>query len=146
MPLTAPMTFTSSDQRQSLTWCSHIWPSEAEPTPALLHSTSTAPNAPSVSSRNASSDDELGDVGDDTDDVATLVAQLGRRLGDLFGVDVGDDRAHAFVGEALDERATDAACAAGDHRDLARELLHENCFGFGTPAGGASSYSTNSTR
>ncbi len=146
MPLTAPITFTSSDQRQSLTWCSHIWPSDADPTPALLHSTSTAPNASSVASRSASSDDELGDVGDDTDDVATLVAQLGRGLGDLLAVDVGDDRAHAFVGEALDERATDAAGAAGDDRDLARELLHENAFGLGTPAGGASSYSTNSTR
>ena len=57
MPLTAPITLTSSDQRQSLTWCSHIWPSDADPTPALLHSTSTAPNASSVASRSASSDD-----------------------------------------------------------------------------------------
>ena len=90
---------------------------------------------------------ELGDVGDDTDDVATLVAQLGRRSPSTgFGVDVGDDHAHALVGEPFDERATDAARAAGDDRDLAGELLHETAFGLGTPAGGASSYSTNSTR
>ncbi len=63
------------------------------------------------------------------------------------GVDVGDDRAHALVGEALDERTPDAARAAGDDRDLAGELLHETAFGFGShPSGGASSYSTNSTR
>ena len=149
MPLTAPITFTSSDQRQSLTWCSHICPSDAEPTPALLHSTSTAPNASSVASRNDFERRQLGDVGDHTDDVATLVAQLGRRLGDLLGVDVGDDRAHAFVGEAFDQRATDAARAPGDDHDLAGEGLHATfmkAFGFGTPAGGASSYSTNSTR
>src|SRR5436190_21218689 len=28
MPLTTPITLTSSDQRQSLTWCSQIWPSD----------------------------------------------------------------------------------------------------------------------
>ena len=104
MPLTAPMTFTSSDQRQSLTWCSHIWPSDADPTPALLHSTSTAPNASSVCVAERLERRELGHVGDDPDDLATLVAQLGGRLRDERGVDVGDDRAHALVGEAFDQR------------------------------------------
>ena len=31
---------------------------------------------------------------------------------------------HALVGEAFDQRATDAAGAAGDDHDLAREVLH----------------------
>ncbi len=43
MPFTTPITFTSSDQRQSLTWCSQICPSEPEPMPALLHTRCTAP-------------------------------------------------------------------------------------------------------
>ena len=138
MPLTTPITLTSSDQRQSLTWCSHIWPSDADPTPALLHSTSTAPNASSVASRSASSDDELGDVGDDADDVASLVAQLGRgRRSTSVGVDVGDDRAHALVGEALDQRAADASRAPGDDRDLAGEILHATTFTRGLRVGHA---------
>ena len=55
-PLITPITFTSSDQRQSFTWWSQNWPSEAEPIPALLHTTCTAPNASSVASRNASTE------------------------------------------------------------------------------------------
>ena len=80
MPLTTPITFTSSDQRQSLTWCSQIWPSDADPIPALLHT--TCDRAERVERRVAQGLDrlELGDVGDDTDDVAALVAQLGRGL------------------------------------------------------------------
>src|SRR5829696_751695 len=56
IPFTTPMTLTSSDHRQSLTWCSQIWPSDPEPMPALLHTRCTAPNASSVASRNASTD------------------------------------------------------------------------------------------
>src|SRR4051794_36585393 len=33
IPLTTPITFTSSDQRQSFTWCSQIWPSDPDPMP-----------------------------------------------------------------------------------------------------------------
>ena len=90
MPLTTPITLTSSDHRQSLTWCSQIWPSEPDPMPALLHTTCTAPNASSVASRSASTDSS--DVTSVTTpiDVATLVAQLGRRLLDQRGHDVGD--------------------------------------------------------
>ena len=56
IPLTTPMTLTSSDQRQSFTWCSQKWPSEPEPMPALLHTTCTAPYASRVASRSASTD------------------------------------------------------------------------------------------
>src|SRR5215207_7171642 len=56
IPFTTPMTLTSSDHRQSLTWCSQIWPSDPEPMPALLHTRWTAPKASSVASRNASTD------------------------------------------------------------------------------------------
>src|SRR4029079_7344367 len=56
IPFTTPITLTSSDHRQSLTWCSQIWPSEPEAIPALLHTRCTAPNASSVASRNASTD------------------------------------------------------------------------------------------
>src|SRR6478736_4219967 len=56
MPLTTPITLTSSDHRQSLTWCSQICPSEPDPIPALLHTRCTAPNASSVASRKASTD------------------------------------------------------------------------------------------
>ena len=124
MPFTTPITFTSSDQRQSLTWCSQIWPSDPDPMPALLHTTCTAPNA--LERRVAQRLDRLQrrDVGDDTDDVAALVAQLGGRLLHEVGHDVGDDRLHALVGEALDQRAPDALAAAGDDGDLAPELLH----------------------
>ena len=108
MPLTTPITFTSSDQRQSLTWCSQIWPSDPDPMPALLHTTCTAPNASSVASRNASTDSS--DVTSVTTpiDVATLVAQLAGRLVDQRRHDVGEHDLHALVGEPLDERAPDA--------------------------------------
>ena len=56
IPLITPMTFTSSDQRQSLTWCSQKWPSEPDPIPALLQTTWTAPKASRVASRKASTD------------------------------------------------------------------------------------------
>src|ERR1700751_4707246 len=55
-PLMTPMTLTSNDQRQSLTWCSQNCPSDPEPMPALLHNTCTAPYASSVRSRSASTD------------------------------------------------------------------------------------------
>src|SRR4051794_19522964 len=45
MPFTTPITLTSSDHRQSLTWCSQMGPSEPDPMPALLHTTWTAPYA-----------------------------------------------------------------------------------------------------
>src|ERR1700722_8403135 len=56
MPFTTPITLTSSDQRQSLTWCSHSWPSDPEPIPALLQTRWTAPNRSRVASRRASTD------------------------------------------------------------------------------------------
>src|SRR3954463_4307212 len=45
MPWMTPHTFTAVAQPQSVRPYSHIAPSAPEPTPALLHSTCTAPNA-----------------------------------------------------------------------------------------------------
>src|SRR3954452_10686241 len=45
MPWNTPQTLTAKAHFQSLGSCSHIRPSAPEPTPALLHSTCTAPKA-----------------------------------------------------------------------------------------------------
>ena len=45
MPWKTPHTLTAKAHFQSLTSCSHMRPSAPEPTPALLHSTCTAPKA-----------------------------------------------------------------------------------------------------
>ena len=51
------------------------------------------------------------------------VAERRRQLLAALGVDVGDDDLGAFRDEQLGRRAADAAGAAGDDRDLARELV-----------------------
>jgi hypothetical protein len=45
------------------------------------------------------------------------VAELRRGLLGRFRVDVGDDRRHAFGGETLRDRETDAHGGAGDEGD-----------------------------
>ena len=125
MPLIAPITFTSSDQRQSLTWCSHICPSDAEPTPALLHSTSTAPNASSVASRNASSDESSV-----TSVTTPMTSRPWSRSSAVGLVDRARRRCRRRPRcmPSSVKRSTSAwpmpPRAAGDDRDLARELLH----------------------
>src|ERR1700722_13450823 len=56
MPFTTPITLTSRDHRQSLTWCSQIWPSDPDPIPALLQTMWTAPYSARAASRSASTD------------------------------------------------------------------------------------------
>jgi len=56
IPWMTPSTFTSSAQRQSLTWCSQSAPSDPDGIPALLHTRCAVPNASSVASRSRSTD------------------------------------------------------------------------------------------
>ena len=67
---------------------------------------------------------QIGDVGDDTDDLEALVPQLARGLVDQGGIDVGDHRLHPLTGEPFDERSPDASSSTRDHCDLAGDVFH----------------------
>ena len=119
MPFTTPITLTSRDQRQSLTWCSHSWPSDPEPIPALLHSRWTAP-VPLYRGIPGGSDRlERCDVGHHAGDLETPVRQLRGRPLDEGGDDVGQHDLHPLPAEALHHRPPDALASAGDDRHLA---------------------------
>ena len=125
MPLITPNTLTSTAQRQSFTWCCHSAPSEPDGMPALLHTRCTAPNA--VEGRVAEVLDRLEQrhVGGDADHArpnrldSSCDGGVEQRL-----VDVGEHDLHALGEEPLAQRPPDATAAAGDHGDLAPEVLH----------------------
>ena len=104
MPFTTPITFTSSDHRQSLTWCSQNRPSgRADPGVVAHHVHRAIGLERGVSQRFHRV--ERRDVGDDAGHVAALVAQLGGGRLDGLEHHVGDHRLHPLVGEAFDQRA-----------------------------------------
>jgi hypothetical protein len=64
----------------------------------------------------------VGDIDDRAPGLHAAALQGLHRLGDLLGVAGADGDIRALVGEALGDRAADAARPAGHHRHLALEL------------------------
>ncbi len=69
----------------------------------------------------------LGQIAGEHERVAVDLG--GRLLGDV-AVEVVDQHLGALLGEQLRGRASDAACRAGDDRDLAVENCHIACLSF----------------
>ena len=100
-------------------------PSAPDPTPALLHSTWTAPCSARVRRRELGDGVVVGHVDDcGVDRVEAVGAQLRRRVVDRVGPHVGGDDGHALLREPLHHREPDAARAAGDDGDLAAQIFH----------------------
>ena len=68
------------------------------------------------------------DVGLDGEHFRARVAQLGCGRLEGIALDIGEDDAHALLGEALRQSAPDPARRAGDDRHAALELLHRASF------------------
>ena len=99
-PFMTPSRFTPSTQSHSPGGHSHSGPCDP-PTPALLQTTCTAPNADSAASRSAStaarSDTSVTTGSTD----APALGERGRRLRQRGLLDVGHDDVHALGGEPL---------------------------------------------
>ena len=94
-------------------------------TPALLHSTWTAPKWSIAAVASASTSASLRHVGAHADGLVTGRGQLVDGAVERRLVDLGGDDAHAGAGERPGHAQTHAGPGARDDGDLALELFHE---------------------
>ena len=120
-PCTTPRRLTPITHSQSSSGASTMPP---PPTPALLHTTCTAPNASRARSRTVSTSLADRDVGDDPEHRRARGLEVGHRGCQRLLLDVGEDEAHAFGREPGGHGPPDAAGTPRDHRHPVPELPH----------------------
>ena len=120
-PCTTPMRFTPIVHSQTASGASTMPP---PPTPALLHTTWTAPNAASARSRTASTSAATATSVGTPDHLGAAGLELGHRGRQRSRLHVGQHQAHAVGREAPGQRPADAAGPAGDHGHPVLQLPH----------------------
>ena len=120
-PWMTPNRLTPTTQSHSSTGLSTI---ERPTTPALLHTTWTAPKCSRVRLPQGHHRGVVGDVGRDAGHLGAAVGELRHGRLQYRLLDVGQHQAHARIGEPSGHREADPARAPGHDGDLPGELLH----------------------
>ena len=125
-PFMTPSRFTPSTQSHSPGGHSHSGPC-GPPTPALLHTTCTAPNADRAASRSAPTAARSATSVTTDRTARPRPGDLGRRLASAGSSTSAMTTLHALGGEPLGQPKADAAGRPGDDRDPAGPDRARDC-------------------